>query len=188
MKITILMLAMGLAASANAGETKARQVLGGDLIYTAQATGATQDEAVFKAESQAVRMVMIECAIPHRDTKVFDFAVNPSGDKFVAKVSAGLPLESCEEGRSANAEQRAALSNPMLLASERVYEESLEGRAQLAKQQAPLAVPTRAQQQQYRVRVIYSQAFLKGYERYLDAKVESREVLRAQLARGNSVQ
>lgn len=182
----IFVLAMGLAAAANAGETKARQVIGGDLIYTAQATGATQDEAVFKAESQAVRMIMIECAIPHRDTKVFDFAVNPVGGKFVARVSAGLPLESCEEGRSASGDQRAALSNPMLLASEQVYEQYLEGRTQLVKQLAPLAKPTPAQQQEYRVRVTYSKSFLRGYERYLNAKVDSREQLRAQLRQQGS--
>lgn len=186
MKFMTLVLVMGLAAAANAGETKARQVIGGDVIYSAQATGATQDEAVFKAESQAVRMIMIECAIPHRDTKVFDFAVNPRGGKFVASVSAGLPLESCEEGRRANAEQRATLSNPMLLASQKVYEESLEGRVQPLKQQAPLAKPTPAQQQEYRVRVTYSKSFLQGYERYLNAKVDTREQLRAQMRQQGS--
>lgn len=173
-----------LTSIAGAEELKSRQVLGGDLIYTATSSGATQDEAVFKAESQAVRMIMIECAIPHRDTKVFSFSVKPQADKFVAQISAGLSLESCEEGKSASAERRGELSNPMLLASQKVYEQYLEGKA-LQNVQAPLAKPTPAQQQQYYVRVTYSQAFLKNYNRYLNAKVDQREALRAELQRSS---
>ena len=183
MKLMIFVLGLGVLLTnvAGADELKSRRVLGGDLIYTANAKGVTQDEAVFKAESQAVRMIMIECAIPHRDTKVFSFAVNPQGDKFVAQISAGLPLESCEEGRQASAENKAALSNPMLLASQHVYEQYLEGRAPIAQAPAPLRRSTPAQQQEYQVRVTYSQAFLKGYDRYLNLKIDQREQLRAQL-------
>jgi hypothetical protein len=169
-----------IAATAAMG-AEARQVIGGDLIYTASATGTTQNEAVFMAESQAVRMIMIECAIPHRDTKVFGYKLNPKGDKFVAEISIGLPMESCDEGRNASVSRKTELSNPLLLASQKVYEQALEGRTPAAKSQQAPTQQAMPQVSDYRIRVNYSPAFLQSYERYLNAKVDERERLRQQL-------
>jgi hypothetical protein len=175
--LLFIMMAVTVVSLVRAEEKKSRQIIGGDLIYSTTALGWTQDEAVFKAESQAVRMIMIECAVPHRDTKIFEFTVNPRGDKFVAQISAGLPLESCEEGRHASADRKTELSNPMLTASQRIYEQYLQGRAQIVQQKAPLTAPA----SEPVIHASYSQGFLKSYDRYLASQVDRREQTRAAL-------
>lgn len=171
-------LTMAWVAQVAAEDLKSRQVQGGDLIYSATAVGATQEEAIFKAESQAVRMIVIECAIPHRDTKVFDFKLKNAGDKFVAQVSAGLTLEACAEGRNATEDKRTALTNPVLESGQHVYQQILEtGKTQPAKTVAvkPVEYPIYVQP-------VYSQQFLQSYNRYLASQVDKREQAREELA------
>jgi hypothetical protein len=173
-----------LSAALSADETKSRQVIGGDLIYSANATGNSEEQAVFIAESQAVRMITIECSVPHREIKIFNFSVNPMGTKYVAQVSAGLPIESCEQARNAPADQKLELTNPTLAASQRVYEQILEGERNLY-QQPTRAIAQNTQAQVTPVRYAWTPP---GYDRYLNAQTNCREKIRNLIRRGDDAQ
>jgi hypothetical protein len=174
--------------NAQADEIKSRQVVGGDLIYSATSAGATEEEAVFKAESQAVRMIAIECSIPHRETKVFRFSVSESAGKYLAQVSAGLPLQSCDEARNATAERKIELTNSTLASSQRVYEQVLQGERKLGAQpqaaRAPAQAPAQWVSQPVRYVYLFSSQFLASYEHYLSAQVDRRERDRNSVRRG----
>jgi hypothetical protein len=186
--LILIVLAGVTGFAAHADELKSRQVVGGDLIYSATSAGPTEEEAVFKAESQAVRMIAIECSIPHRETKIFRFSVSESAGKYLAQVSAGLPLQSCDEARNATPERKNELTNATFASSQRVYEQVLEGERKLGVRavRAPAQAATQTQWVSQPVRYVYlfSSQFLAGYEHYLSAQVDRRERDRSSVRRG----
>jgi hypothetical protein len=185
MKFSRFFIVVGLsvlASQVQAEELKSRQVVGGDLVFSAEALGKSQDEALFRAESQSVRMLTIECSIPHRDTKIFSQSVIPVGNVFQATVVAGLPLETCEKARSASPEQKQLLTNATLASAQRIYELMLEG--EKIPQQPPTSVARVVNPQPASlapVRYVFSQQFMTEYEKYLFHQVDRRESIRKSL-------
>ena len=48
-----------------------RQVVGGDILHSAKSIAKSEDEATFLATQAAIRAIVIECRIAHRDIKIF---------------------------------------------------------------------------------------------------------------------
>jgi hypothetical protein len=176
------LLLVTLSAAPQADEIKSRQVIGGDLIYSATSTGNTEEQAIFKAESQAVRMIAIECSVPHRETKIFKFSVNPVGAKYVAQVSAGLDIEACEQARNAPNSRKEEFTNPTLAASQRVYEQFLEGERTPAQNTQP-AKPILPVTWSSPARFVWTPP---GYDRYLSEQVDCRERMRNLIRRNET--
>jgi hypothetical protein len=172
-----------------ADENHSRAVIGGDLVFTANATGATEEEALFKAEAQAVRMITIECSVPHRETKIFNQTLTVLQGRFKAEVSAGLPLNSCEEAQNASPETKKLLTSETLLSEQETYERILYGEkkfgpapAKYTTTSAPLFQQLR--QADYR----FHPQFMASYQHYLTAQTDCREEVRTLIRQGNTAQ
>ena len=103
--------------------SQARSVVNGDILYTGEAHGSTEAEAGFLAEAQAIRSVMGECSLAHKDIKVFDKAItrDPKSNGFLAKAVAGLSFESCDEAKTSDAKKRLRLTSPIIVEDQALY-------------------------------------------------------------------
>jgi hypothetical protein len=105
----------------------ARRVIGGDILHTAQGLGSTPEEALFKAQTEAVKSLSVECGIPHIATVVYKKEVFRQASSFVAEVQVGLPFDDCEAGKRGSPQARKRLSHPMLEKDLEAYNRSLRG-------------------------------------------------------------
>jgi hypothetical protein len=182
-----------LCQSALAAGSQSRAVIGGDLVFTSSATGASQDEALFRAEAQAVRMITIECSVPHRETKIFNQVVTPiqgpTQGRFQAQVSAGLPMASCEEAQNASPAGKKLLTSETLAFEQSAYEKVLFGEKVLVKS-GPAKVDytpslfTQLRRADYQ----FNQPFMVSYQRYLSDKTDCREKVRYLIRQGDNAQ
>lgn len=174
-----------------------RSVIGGDLVFTSSATGATQDEALFRAEAQAVRMITIECSVPHKETKIFNQSLASTQGRFQAQVSAGLSLNSCEEAQNATSERRKSLTSETLASEQSAYEKVLFGEKVLGKPvQASFNTQTEAQAevtpalftQLKKADYQFNPQFIASYQHYLSRKTDCREKVRYFIRQGDNAQ
>jgi hypothetical protein len=155
------MLAAGLSgAYARAEDFKTRQVIGGDLVYTAQVSGRTEAEALVLAENRAAHYLSVECSVPPKEARVYLQKISRTEQRFEASVQIGVSLEDCEAARKAPAERKLSLANPALM------EPAKPGAAR------PPAAPIA-----YR----FTQAQLASHERAIDQRVSAREAERRKL-------
>jgi hypothetical protein len=166
-----------------------RAVMGGDLVFTSSATGATQDEALFRAEAQAVRMITIECSVPHRETKIFNQYLTPTQGRFQAQVSAGLPMSSCEEAQNASPGRKKVLTSETLASEQSAYEKLLFGEKVLVKagHSNPEFTPsifTQLRREDYQ----FNQPFMVSYQHYLSDQTDCREKVRYLIRQGDNAQ
>jgi len=167
-------------------DTQSRSVIGGDLVFTSSASGATQDEALFRAEAQAVRMITIECSIPHRETKIFNQSLTSSQGRFHAQVSAGLPVNSCEEAQNATAERKKLLTSETLASEQSAYEKVLFGEKVIVKPvQAKAEVTPALFSQLKKADYQFNSQFTASYQHYLSDKTDCREKIRYFIRQGD---
>jgi hypothetical protein len=104
-----------------------RHVVGGDVLQVGQGVGRSAELARFKAEAMAVRNIISECSLPHREIVIWD-RYSETGDEgnFVAWARAGISFLACEEARKAKGTERVKLANPALISNQDLYSE-LEG-------------------------------------------------------------
>jgi len=161
-------------------DAQSRAVIGGDLVFTSSASGATQDEALFRAEAQAVRMITIECSIPHRETKIFNQSLTNYQGRFQAHVSAGLPVNSCEEAQTATPERKKFLTSETLASEQSAYEKVLFGEKVIVK---PVLF-SQLKKADYQ----FNPQFTASYQRYLSDKTDCREKIRYFIRQGDNAQ
>ncbi|MGK5085218.1 hypothetical protein WDW37_18170 [Bdellovibrionota bacterium FG-1] len=108
-------------------DRQSRHVIGGDIMHAGQGLGPTPEVARFKAESMAVKNVISECSLAHRDIVIWDRYLEQLSDKnFRAYARAGINTAACEEAIKAKGESRRSLSNPELVRNQDIYSQ-LEG-------------------------------------------------------------
>ncbi len=121
-RILTVFLFFLIASLARAEEPGSRRVINGTILHTAEARAPKEVEAVFRAEQESVRALIVECSIPHREIKVFDKKVWPSEKGYQAQIQSGITFEDCEEGKKARSkEERARLSSPRLVREQEIY-------------------------------------------------------------------
>jgi len=170
-------------------DAQSRAVIGGDLVFTSSASGATQDEALFRAEAQAVRMITIECSIPHRETKIFNQSLTNYQGRFQAHVSAGLPVNSCEEAQNATLERKKLLTSETLASEQSAYEKVLFGEKVIVKPaQAKVEVTPALFSQLKKADYQFNPQFTASYQRYLSDKTDCREKIRYFIRQGDNAQ
>jgi hypothetical protein len=170
-------------------EAQSRTVIGGDVVFTSSASGATQDEALFRAEAQAVRMITIECSIPHKETKIFNQSLTSSQGRFQARVSAGLPVNSCEEAQNATPERKKFLTSETLASEQSAYEKVLFGEKVIVKPvQAKAEVTPALFSQLKKADYQFNPQFIASYQRYLSDKTDCREKIRYFIRQGDNAQ
>lgn len=135
-RLFLFLLAISFLISASAvpeEEQRSRRVIGGDLLYSASSLAATEQDALFRAESQAVRMIAIECLVAPKGIKIFNQSVTPTPGKFRAAVTAGISIAECDQARRASEQGKARAAHPVLSATQAAYEQSLERADELAR-------------------------------------------------------
>ena len=100
-----------------------RVIIGGDLLQSSHSKAPTEDVAVFLASQAAIRLLITECKIPHREIKIFRKVVTPKGRYYEAEIQAGISLAECEEGKKAAGSEIKRLSNPQTEKDQRTYDE-----------------------------------------------------------------
>jgi hypothetical protein len=177
------------ARLSSGADPQSRTVIGGDVVFTSSASGATQDEALFRAEAQAVRMITIECSIPHKETKIFNQSLTSSQGRFQARVSAGLPVNSCEEAQNATPERKKFLTSETLASEQSAYEKVLFGEKVIVKPvQAKAEVTPALFSQLKKADYQFNPQFIASYQRYLSDKTDCREKIRYFIRQGDNAQ
>ena len=133
---SLLSIGCGLAASLSFAATadepqrpawtnsQSRTVIGGDILHFGFGEARTAELARFKAESMAVKSLLAECSLAHRDTVIWDrYLERITDSSFKAYARAGLNFSSCEEARRAKGEDRKRLSNPVLVQNQDLYDQ-----------------------------------------------------------------
>jgi hypothetical protein len=110
-------------SSENTKDQPSRRIVDGVILHTGLATG-DPEEAIFKAEQQAIRAIILECSIPTRDLVVYDKGYK-SG---YAVATVGIPVDSCEEAMKASPEKRKLLTNQPVLEDQARYMRMLDQR------------------------------------------------------------
>lgn len=133
--ITAISLACIFAGVCNAAEEEAapdwinrqsRVIIGGDILHLGVGEGDSIEVARFKAEAMAVKGLISECSLAHREIIIWDRFTVKLGHGFKGYARAGLAFASCDEAKKARAESRRKLSNPELIKDQEMYSE-LEG-------------------------------------------------------------
>jgi hypothetical protein len=117
----ILFLALVLTFS-HAAE---REIEGGDILYTAKVHSEDAAAAQFLSQQAAIKSLITECSIPHREIKIFKTEVSDHGSYYTGESIAGLSFEDCQEGKRAKPEQKERLLNPEITKNQKLYEEYL---------------------------------------------------------------
>lgn len=94
--------------------TEDRQVVGGDVLYPAEATADTQAEAVHQAIMESASRLQLECLIVPKSTVAYETTIRRRGIQWSARVVLGLSLDECWQARSTPEVQRAGLAHPIL--------------------------------------------------------------------------
>ncbi len=101
---------------------QSRAVIGGDILHLGIGYGKTPEMARFKSEAMAVKNLISECSLAHRDTVIWDRYLETLDDgTYKGYARAGLDFQSCEEAKHAKGEQRKILSNPALVQNQDLY-------------------------------------------------------------------
>ena len=156
-------------STARAGES--RQVTGGDVIYSAQASAVSERDALFQAEGQAVRMLSIECSVPPRTTKVFQQLVTLENGRFIARVQIGAPLADCETANRASIADKAQLANRELFTLQTAYAHYLLDHNPPAAPAPARMVVVRPDPGPYR----FSRDELASADRTIETRLKNRE-------------
>jgi hypothetical protein len=129
MKAAFALLFLPAAALADQGET--RQVVGGDILYTASAASDDSTAAAFLADQAAIHAVISECKLPSRDIKVFKKGLEATASGYRATSTAGISMESCDEARRAR--DPSKLTSPQIAADQAAYDKHMKKKLGLDK-------------------------------------------------------
>jgi hypothetical protein len=105
------------------GDEIGRTVENGDYIYTATAQGASSDEAQFRARMAAVRNLMNDCGVAHKNTAFGKGIVGQDGSSRSATATAYIDISDCLTAK--DAKDKAPLENASLVADEAIYTKML---------------------------------------------------------------
>jgi hypothetical protein len=145
-------------------QDETRQVLNGDVLYTAGASALTESGALFLAEGRAIHLLSVECSAPPREAKIYREAVERGPRAFVASVEVGAPIADCEALRRLAPSARKGRVNQALLFRGLQYER-MGLRAPASVEPAPIAYH-------------FTAAELEGAHRAFEREVEERLLLR----------
>jgi hypothetical protein len=98
-----------------------RSVVNGTIIYTGTARETNDTKALFIAEQEAIKLLLVECKLPHREMKVFKKNLGIAENIFVATVEVGITFEDCDEAKRASPELAKKISNPNVEADQEAY-------------------------------------------------------------------
>lgn len=105
-------------------DNQSRTVIGGDILHLGVGDGRSAELARFRAESMAVRNVISECSLAHREIIIWDRYLEEMPDKILrAYARAGINFSACEEARKAKGEDRKRLSNMALVTNQDIYDQ-----------------------------------------------------------------
>lgn len=110
-----------------------RQIIGGDIMYKASAEAKDPTMAQFLSQQAAIKSIISECGIPHRDIKVYSTDLDRTMTGFIAQSAAGLAFEDCQEGKRARPERKEKLSSPEIAKNQDLYEKYLKEQMGLNK-------------------------------------------------------
>jgi hypothetical protein len=150
---------MGFKA-ADADSLPTRQVIGGDLLYTVQASGRTESEALNAAETRAVHYLSVECSVPPKEARVYHQQSEHTESGIRARVQVGVAIEDCEIARNAPLSRKKFLANLAWLPAE-----------------APVSRSVAAAPEAYR----FTEAQLRSHERAIEKKAAAREAERQKI-------
>lgn len=103
---------------------QSRTVQGGDILHLGVGIGKSPEIARFKAESMAVKNLMSECSLAHREIVIWDrYLEKADENSYKAYARAGLSFTACDEARAAKGEDRKRLSNPVLVRNQDLYDQ-----------------------------------------------------------------
>ena len=132
--LTVILSLLSIAAFRSPTPVRAgddglsRHVEGGDIIYSALATAPVEQDALYQAESRAIRLIAIECLVAPKGMRVFKSHVKKDGRDYVAEVEAGVSFDECEQAKHATDEQRKSLTHPLLATLKLDLQDPLESK------------------------------------------------------------
>lgn len=101
-----------------------RKVIGGDILHLGVGSGSSIEAARFRAEALAVRSLIHECGVAHREIKIWDrYGALGADGVYYSFVRAGLSFFACEQAQRARGEALEAMASPTLLRDQRRLEE-----------------------------------------------------------------
>lgn len=100
----------------------------GYIVYVGTGVDQNLERARFKAKSMAVRSLVNECTLPHRETRVEDFYDENVEGQHRSYAKVAIQYSDCDEGKRALApDQIKKLSNRSLAEEQKKYDEILYG-------------------------------------------------------------
>lgn len=109
-------------------EELSRTIIGGDIVHTGRAEADTEARAVFMAEAQAVKSLVNECGVAHREIKMWGREVEKTASGYKAISKAGLTFEDCEYSKKASPERKKQLESKKLSQDQDMYNKYLEAK------------------------------------------------------------
>jgi hypothetical protein len=103
-----------------------REVIGGDILYTASTVLNDEQVATFMAQQAAIRLLITECQYPHKDIKIFKNTMKQVDGYYTATAQAGLSFESCNEIKRAPISKRNGLISEEIVKNQLMYDAHLK--------------------------------------------------------------
>lgn len=104
-------------------DSQSRAIIGGDILHVGIGYGGSPETARFKAEAMAVKALISECSLAHKDIIIWDRYLIIKGDKsFAAYARAGLAYQQCQEAKNAKGDLRRQLSSEILIRNQDLYD------------------------------------------------------------------
>lgn len=101
-----------------------RHVVNGTILHTGEFKDSSEASAVFRAEALAIKAVILECSMAHREIRVYKRDIEKQGSEYVVKIQAGIPFSDCEEAKQlAGTPQAKRVENPALVANQKTLDE-----------------------------------------------------------------
>ena len=144
---TILTWALIMISSQNAfsdENTGDRRVEGGAIFYKSEASADTEAAAVFRAESLAIKALIIECSMANKEIRITSRKVDKEVEQdpsynhqhpewnrgnsqivtFRAKAEASIPVTECEHSKviSSNPKERKKWENERMVRDQHTFD------------------------------------------------------------------
>ena len=129
--VRVALILFFVAVTALANE---RNVVEGDILHSFTAESKDEATAAFLAQQGAIKSLVTECSIAHRNIKIYQsFTQKYADQKFIGVAEAGIDFQSCEEGKKTSLKDQRKLISPEIKKNQEIYEQYLRSKLGLRK-------------------------------------------------------
>lgn len=116
-----------------------REVINGDIVHVATSSAPDEAAAQFLAQQAAIKSLITECAIPHRDIKIWSTQTEVASSGYQSVAKAVLSYDDCDAAKRSRGQARERLISPEIKKNQDIYDQHLKNQLGISeKRQEPI--------------------------------------------------